>query len=101
MVAYDLKTIAGCSQPNLAAVDFHEPSLVFLTATATKLTDLQGAADHLSAGDGCAFALVPIEKLPEFKALVGAAELQQLHSYSGLNYSKGQEISLELVQLKR
>ena len=40
----------GCPQPAVAAtVGYHEPSLVFLAGTATRLTDAAGAAEFLPA----------------------------------------------------
>jgi hypothetical protein len=48
---------SGCAQPLAAAAGYHEPSLVFLTGTATRLTDAAGAADFLNGGD-CRFAFI-------------------------------------------
>jgi 4-amino-4-deoxy-L-arabinose transferase-like glycosyltransferase len=49
---------SGCPQPVLAAsVEYHEPSLVFLAGTETRLTDAAGAAEFLAGGE-CRFAFV-------------------------------------------
>jgi 4-amino-4-deoxy-L-arabinose transferase-like glycosyltransferase len=48
---------AGCERPLAASVGFHEPSLVFLAGTQTRLTDASGAADFLREG-GCRYAFV-------------------------------------------
>jgi 4-amino-4-deoxy-L-arabinose transferase-like glycosyltransferase len=48
---------SGCREPVAAAVGYHEPSLVFLAGTATRLTDPAGAAEFLRGGD-CRFALI-------------------------------------------
>jgi 4-amino-4-deoxy-L-arabinose transferase-like glycosyltransferase len=101
-VADTLKSVEGCADPVLASVDFQEPSLVFLAGTGTKLTDMQGLADHLIAGDECALALLPTEKRQELQTLTGSLEtLETIRSISGFNYSKGSAVSLELVRLSR
>ncbi|MEA2939207.1 MAG: hypothetical protein QOC56_2711 [Alphaproteobacteria bacterium] len=48
---------SGCPAPLAASAGYHEPSLVFLAGTATRLTDGPGAADFLHGGD-CRFAFV-------------------------------------------
>lgn len=101
-VAELLSTIKSCGSPNLASSSFHEPSLVFLTKTDTKLTDLQGLVTHLNSGGGCAFALVPVEQVAELQALIGAGKpLEKIGEVSGINYSKGAETSLALLRLVR
>ena len=49
--------VAGCENPIAAAAGFHEPSLVYLAGTSTRLLDGTGAADFLRPG-GCRFAFV-------------------------------------------
>ncbi|MEJ0076758.1 MAG: glycosyltransferase family 39 protein [Alphaproteobacteria bacterium] len=46
-----------CRNPVIAAVGFHEPSLVFLVGTHTRLVDASSAAEILRGGD-CRFAIV-------------------------------------------
>ena len=41
---------SGCAHPVAAAAGYHEPSLVFLAGTATRLTDGAGAAEFLRGG---------------------------------------------------
>jgi hypothetical protein len=48
---------SGCRDPVAASAGFHEPSLVFLAGTATRLTDAAGAAAFLLGGE-CRFAFV-------------------------------------------
>ena len=67
----------GCADPIVAAVGYHEPSLVFLVGTHTRLVDGATAAEILSGGD-CRFAL--IEQRQE-RAFAQRAEL------IGLRYS--------------
>ena len=48
---------ADCRNPVIAAAGFHEPSLVFLHGTRTRLVDGSTAADILRGGD-CRYAIV-------------------------------------------
>jgi len=48
---------AGCRNPVVASAGFHEPSLVFLVGTRTRLTDGAGAAEILRQGE-CRIAIV-------------------------------------------
>lgn len=54
------RAASPCPDPHLASAGYHEPSLVFLTRTDTRLTDGPGAADFLAEG-GCRIALVDAE----------------------------------------
>jgi len=47
----------GCPNPVVAAAGYHEPSLVFLAGTQTRLVDGASAAEILKGG-GCRFALI-------------------------------------------
>jgi 4-amino-4-deoxy-L-arabinose transferase-like glycosyltransferase len=98
-IAAALAKMPDCKTPDLASVDFHEPSLVFLTQTATQLTDLDGAADHLSTPGGCAVASVPATELDALHALLppGAA-LIEIARFDSFNYSKGRKMELVLVR---
>ena len=48
---------ANCRNPIVAAAGFHEPSLVFLIGTRTRLVDGSSAAEILRGGD-CRFAII-------------------------------------------
>jgi hypothetical protein len=48
---------ANCHNPIVAAAGFHEPSLVFLIGTRTRLVDGSSAAEILRGGD-CRFAII-------------------------------------------
>src|SRR5262249_31077247 len=50
---------SDCREPVAASAGYHEPSLVFLAGTATRLTDAPGAADFLLGGE-CRFAFVEL-----------------------------------------
>jgi 4-amino-4-deoxy-L-arabinose transferase-like glycosyltransferase len=48
---------SGCDEALVASSGYHEPSLVFLAGTGTRLTDAAGAADVLAGGE-CRYAFV-------------------------------------------
>jgi 4-amino-4-deoxy-L-arabinose transferase-like glycosyltransferase len=73
---------SGCPQPLAASAGYHEPSLVFLAGSSTRLTDAAGAADFLSGGD-CRFAFIEARQERAFA--------QQAESI-GLHYSPGGRI---------
>ena len=82
-----------------ASAGFSEPSLVFLLGTDTVLTDGAGAANHLQAHR---FALVAVtdEEQPAFLERLTQLELESepLATVGGLNYSRGDAVSLTLYQ---
>jgi len=85
---------ANCTDPQVAAAGYHEPSLVFLAGTSTRLADGADAAEFLRAG-GCRFAL--IEARHE-RAFLRRAELIGLRyappqRFDGYNYSNGRAVS--------
>jgi hypothetical protein len=73
---------ADCGEVRVAAAGYHEPSLVFLLGTATRLTDGAGAAEFLRQGP-CRFALVESR---EQRAFVQRAQA------TGLRYAAGPKI---------
>ena len=84
----------------LASVDYHEPSLVFLAGTATKLTDVKGAAAHLAATAKCNVAALPRDMRSELQSLMPTGTtLLDIGAVSGINYSKGDEKKLILVRV--
>jgi 4-amino-4-deoxy-L-arabinose transferase-like glycosyltransferase len=70
---------SGCSAPVAAAAGYHEPSLVFLAGTATRLTDGAGAAEFLRGGE-CRFAFIESRHERSFAQRADAL---------GLRYSSG------------
>jgi 4-amino-4-deoxy-L-arabinose transferase-like glycosyltransferase len=56
---------SGCPEPLAASSGYHEPSLVFLAGTATRLTDAAGAADFLHGGE-CRFAFIELRQERSF-----------------------------------
>ena len=90
---------ADCKDPKLAAAGYHEPSLVFLAGTQTKLLDGSDAAEFLKAG-GCRFALV--EKGHERAFLRRAEQIGLRYAasqrFEGYNYSIGRAASIGVYQ---
>jgi 4-amino-4-deoxy-L-arabinose transferase-like glycosyltransferase len=82
----------------LLAVGFHEPSLVFLAGTDTKLTSPSLAASELASHpDG--IAAVARRHLEEFNEVARQSGLEtQIHqSIAGLNYSNGKEVVIDII----
>jgi 4-amino-4-deoxy-L-arabinose transferase-like glycosyltransferase len=97
-IARALRNVS-CVGPQAAAAGFHEPSLVFMTATSTLLTDGSGAADFLNQGN-CRFALV--EQRAE-RAFVQRAEAIGLRynvasRIEGYNISQGRAVSIAIFR---
>lgn len=89
-----------CPDSILASVDYHEPSLVFLTGTSTRLTNVKGAAEHLASSGKCGVAVLPASARAELEALLpSGAKLADIGSVSGISYSNGTEKNLLMVRL--
>jgi 4-amino-4-deoxy-L-arabinose transferase-like glycosyltransferase len=87
-----------CPGSTLATAQYAEPSLVFLLGTGTKLTDVNGAAEHLINDPTCALALVGAQEQGQFLSLMAAAKCQHraVDRIRGINYSKGKRLELTL-----
>lgn len=85
----------------VAAAGFHEPSLVFLMGTATRLTSGSGAADVLLHTPGAA-AVVEAEARPDFDAAIAASgrRVETVARVDGFNYSRGRPASLTVFVLE-
>ncbi len=85
----------------VAAAGFHEPSLVFLLGTETKLTDAKGAARHLLETPNGA-AVIEIKQRLAFRNALGdrAADFREVGAVSGVNYSKGDPVNLRVYVRK-
>ena len=66
---------SGCREPVAAAAGYHEPSLVFLAGTATRLTDAANAAEFLNGGE-CRFAFIEARQERSFAQRADAIGLQ-------------------------
>ncbi|WP_152980047.1 glycosyltransferase family 39 protein [Mesorhizobium sp. 1M-11] len=90
-----------CENSVLASSQYHEPSLIFMAGTKTKLTDTQGAADHLATDPNCALALVPVaDEAALQSALAGSGKTAtRLTEINGTNYSSGDKLALGLYRV--
>jgi 4-amino-4-deoxy-L-arabinose transferase-like glycosyltransferase len=90
---------SGCSTPQVAAAGYHEPSLVFLIGTGTRLTDGTAAADFLQGGE-CRFAMIEARHQRSFAQ---RAEAIGLHYSSGprvdgFNLGNGRSVSIAVYR---
>ena len=90
---------AGCRPPQVAAAGYHEPSLVFLVGTETRLVDGADAAEFLRHG-GCRFALVEARHERSFLRRAEAIGLRYAPPprFEGYNYSIGRAISIAVYR---
>ena len=80
------------------AVGFHEPSLVFLAGTDTKLTSPEQAASHLAHYPGTIAAVARRHRdefLDAAKRL--GVETKTHKSIAGLNYSNGKDVVIDII----
>lgn len=81
----------------VAAVGYHEPSLVFLTGTALRLTGADGAAEFIQSAPDTV-AVVEERDLAAFlAALPSAGAVTDRAVIEGLNYSRGKPVRLHLL----
>ena len=91
---------SGCPRPVLAAsVGYHEPSLVFLAGTATRLADPANAAEFLAGGE-CRFAFIEARQERDFAAQAEAIGLRYSPGprIEGFNISNGQSIIMAVYR---
>ena len=86
---------APCQHPLAASAGYEEPSLVFLTSTAIRFTDAEGAADFLRQGS-CRYAFIEAR---QERAFALRAEAIGLHydrgpRIDGYNISVGKPLSI-------
>ncbi|HVI51617.1 MAG TPA: glycosyltransferase family 39 protein [Candidatus Sulfotelmatobacter sp.] len=97
------RRIAESLAPNtpVAAAGFHEPSLVFLMGTKTRLTDGKGAADFiLQTPHGV--AVIEAEARPAFETAMAEAgrHANAVMQVDGFNYSRGRPAALTVFELE-
>jgi 4-amino-4-deoxy-L-arabinose transferase-like glycosyltransferase len=90
---------SACPFPLAASSGYEEPSLVFLTGSATRLTDPAGAADFLLRG-GCRFAFIEERQERSFALRAEAIGLRYKAGprVEGYNISNGQRISVAVFR---
>jgi 4-amino-4-deoxy-L-arabinose transferase-like glycosyltransferase len=93
-----VERVRPCRDTTVAAVGFHEPSLVFLLGRATKLVGVRGAARHLLADPACSLALLPPEDGPQLAAILDRAGVVPVAvgQVDGIGYSNGKRWRLTL-----
>ena len=89
-----------CADSVLAAAGYGEPSLVFLTATNTLLTNALGAANHVKSS-ACAVAAVDVNQTAAFMAAFTGSNAQPLAlaKVDGVNLSNGRQTAVTLYRL--
>ncbi len=99
-IAQAFRDSRPCPDSVLASAGYIEPSLVFLTATSTLLTDGAGAANHLKA-NACAVAAVDAKESSAFMAAFAGTSVQPLPiaKAEGVNFSNGQPAVVVLYRL--
>jgi 4-amino-4-deoxy-L-arabinose transferase-like glycosyltransferase len=91
---------ASCQgNATLFAVGYNEPSLIFLAGTDTRSGQAGEAVAFLDSNPDCHLAAIEAGQWQPFLRALAGRPVQELSDVDGLNYSKGQEISLKLVQL--
>ncbi len=97
LLAYNVHP--DCEHPLYASAGYHEPSLVFLFGTSTRLTDGQGAADFLLEG-GCRFAFVEARHERAFVQRAEAIGLRYAPGprIEGINYTAGRSFSIAIYR---
>ena len=90
---------AGCSRPVAATAGFHEPSLVFLAGTSTRLTDGAGAAEFLRPG-GCRFAFVESRHERSFAQRAEALGLRYTQGprVEGINLGSARRVTIAVYR---
>ncbi len=94
---------AGASPSAVAVAGYHEPSLVFLVGTKISLVDKgSDAADFLTKTPN-SVALIEESKNAEFQQYLTQENFsaEAIGSVKGLNYSKGDPVSLTLYRLRK
>jgi 4-amino-4-deoxy-L-arabinose transferase-like glycosyltransferase len=91
---------SGCPRPVMAAsVGYHEPSLVFLAGTATRLADPANAAEFLAGGE-CRFAFIEARQQRDFAEQAEAIGLRYSPGprVEAFNLSNGQAITMAVFR---
>ena len=86
----------------IAAAGYHEPSLVFLTATDLRLVDDGAAAAVFLKDNPTGLALVEDRQRESFETGVAATDIRvdKVAELEGFNYSRGQKVDIALYRLR-
>jgi hypothetical protein len=79
---------------------YHEPSVVFNLGTDTNLTDFAGVVSH-AKNNSDSIAIVPSDQASALKqSLEATCETRILGKLEGVNYSKGRNMDLNIIQCR-
>ena len=94
---------AGASPSAVAVAGYHEPSLVFLVGTKISLVDKGSDAAEFLTKTPNSVALIEESKNAEFQQYLTQENFsaEAIGSVKGLNYSKGDPVSLTLYRLRK
>jgi 4-amino-4-deoxy-L-arabinose transferase-like glycosyltransferase len=100
-VAARVAALEGCTRIPVAVAGYPEPSNVFHLGTPTVLGTGGRAAEHLLAHPRCGVAVVDGSARPGFDDALAEADARtrSLGTVTGINVSKGERLTLELVTL--
>ncbi|BCW87720.1 Undecaprenyl phosphate-alpha-4-amino-4-deoxy-L-arabinose arabinosyl transferase [Alphaproteobacteria bacterium SO-S41] len=86
----------------IAASGYHEPSLVFLTATDLRLVDDGAAAASFLKANPAGLAIVEGREFQSFESGVAATGIRvdKVSEIEGFNYSRGQKVDIGLYRLR-
>ena len=84
-----IATTSHCGHPVVAAVGYHEPSLVFMLGRNTRLVDAKAAARYLKdqQGKACVLALIPAQDDEAFRTALADATPQALGQVEEIDYT--------------
>jgi hypothetical protein len=79
---------------------YHEPSVVFNLGTDTNLTDFEGVVSH-AKNNSDSIVIVPSDQTSALKQrLEATCETRILGKVEGVNYSKGRNMDLNIIQCR-
>jgi 4-amino-4-deoxy-L-arabinose transferase-like glycosyltransferase len=96
----DLTRDAACRNPIVAAAGYHEPSLVFLLGTRTRLVDAASAAEILRQGD-CRYAIIEgrLDRVFAQRAeLIGLRYSLRGRLENSFNFNGGRAVSFNIYR---
>ena len=90
----------GLGKLPVSIMAYHEPSVVFNLGTDTNLTDFEGVVSH-SKNNSDSIVIVPSDQTSALKQrLEATCETRILGKVEGVNYSKGRNMDLNIIQCR-
>lgn len=101
-IAAAFEALKPCPDARLVSASYHEPSLVFLTATDTVLTNAPGAAAALLSAPACTVVVVDQAQRAAFLGALGDAQsrFEEAGTIDGVNYSNGRKLALTFYKAR-